>query len=116
MKNRKLTEKEQELYDSLQKSPISMQGGYGVFIKSNGEEVQVNPSNGLNFDLEEMQTYVGGYAEAVYMESQVLLLNELANIQKLPINKEATRIYQNHFGSNTIIKGDVLVCPSGMIK
>ena len=114
MKNRKLTEKEQELYDSLQKSPISMQGGYGVFIKSNGEEVQVNPSNGLNFDLEEMQTYVGGYAKAVYMESQVLFLNGWW--RNLPINKEATRIYQNHFGSNTIIKGDVLVCPSGMIK
>tara|TARA_R100001244_G_scaffold86809_2_gene66205 strand:- start:5736 stop:6086 length:351 start_codon:yes stop_codon:yes gene_type:complete len=116
MEKRKLTKEEQELYDSLQLSPVSMQGGYGVFIKSNGEEVQVNPSNGSNFDLEEMQTYVGGYIEIISMGNQTLVLNEEGKLKGLPINNRATQIFKGHFGDLDFIVGDVLVCPSEMLK
>ena len=118
MENRKLlnlTPKEKELYDALQLSPVSMQGGHGVFIKSNGEEVQVNPTNGSNFDLEEMQTYVGGYIEIISIENQSLVLNEEGKLKGLPVNEKASRMFKDFYGNTDFIVGDVLICPSEMI-
>ena len=115
MGKRKLTKSEQELQDALQVSPVSMQGGYGVFIKSNGEEVHVNPSNGSNFSLDELQSYVGGYIEIISIGNQSLILNEEGKRNDLKVNEKATTMFKNQYGNVDFVVGDVLVCPSEMV-
>jgi len=86
-------------------------------IKSNGETIDVNPNNGNDFKLEELQTIVGGYIEIVWLpNNEIMVVNEDGKLMELPINQEATKIYQNAFGYNDVIVGDVLLCKSNQVE
>ena len=106
----------QELYDSLPSTPTSMQGGFGSFIKANGETTHINPENGKNFTLKELQKFVGGYIELIHFEHTVMVVNEEGRLNNLPINEKATDIYFKRFGDRSGIVGDVFLCPSEMIN
>ena len=72
-------------------------------IKTDGTRQPVQPANGSDFTLEEMQAIVGGYIELVELDGN--------------LNLEASRIFRAHHpASKDFIVGDVLVCNNNQIR
>lgn len=91
--------------------------------KTTGEVIEVEPKNGKDFKLEELQEIVHGYIELVNLSStQYMVVNEEGLLIGLPLNLSATRLYNNLNPSTTmlyekgIIVGDVLICNKSQIK
>lgn len=84
------------------------------YIEVDGTVHTVKPLNGKDFSLDELQHYVKGYIEIVYLKDGTLLVvNEEGKLNELPINQVATNLYNN---SNDIIVGNVLHCSKNYIK
>jgi hypothetical protein len=85
-------------------------------IYSNGKEVDVEPENGKDFKLAEMQKIVGGLIEIIYLDNnQIMIVNEEGKLENLPLNQKATNIANNNHIIDLIV-GDVLICDSKMVK
>ena len=81
------------------------------WIKANSEIIEVKPTNGTDFSLEELQGFVGGYIEIVYLDSErIMVVNEEGIINDLPFNEKASSIV------GQLIAGDVLVCKSEEVR
>lgn len=87
-----------------------------LLIKTIGEQGSriepVHPENGVNFTLEELQRYVGGYIEALRMkDGKIMWLNEDGKAMQLPVNYIANLIAHSlaHIAHNDCIVGDVLI-------
>lgn len=88
-----------------------------AIIKSDNTIVNTQPKNGTDFSLEELQQIVGGYIEIVYLlDDYIMVINEEGKLMNLPMNAQATHIYQNHTGCYDTIVGDVLVCKIDRVK
>lgn len=76
-------------------------------IKQNGQELEVKPQNGKFFTLEELQGYVHGYIQIVYLkDGRLMVVNEEGKFNEdFCQNMKATRL----FVYDEIV-GDVLVC------
>ena len=87
-------------------------------IKTNGTRQSVQPANGTDFTLKEMQAIVGGDIELVFLnETEIMVVNEEGKINDLAYNSAATRIFkENHPSVLDYIVGDVLVCDNKQIK
>lgn len=87
-------------------------------IKTNGEIIPVEPKNGTDFQLEEMQEIVGGYIQLFYLmndEGEVIVMNEDGKIEGLPMNHKATELAAKRLFQGDYIVGDVLVCKTEQI-
>ena len=85
-----------------------------TLIKSNGEEENVLPNNKRDFQLDELQKYVGGLIEIVKTkDGRTMVINEEGKINELPINQKATALYQ--YNEFDFIIGDVVICDSNEI-
>ena len=90
-------------------------------IKTDGTIIEVEPKNGKDFKLKELKDIVQGYIEIVSIGSHLnekverepwcMIINEEGKLIGLSLNEKATELY-----INDIIVGDVLICPSSMIK
>jgi hypothetical protein len=86
-----------------------------TLIKSNGEEINVIPNNKKDFQLDELQKYVGGFIEVVRTKgNKIMVINEEGKINDLPINQKASQLYQ--YNEFDFIVGDVLICQSNEIR
>jgi hypothetical protein len=86
-----------------------------TLIKSNGEEINVLPNNKKDFQLDELQNYVGGLIEIVKTkDGKTMVINEEGKINDLPINQKASQLYQ--YNESDFIAGDVLICQSNEIR
>lgn len=86
-------------------------------IKTDGEIVEVEPNNGKDFKLRELQKIVDGYIEIVWLPNdKIMVVNEDGKLRGLETNVKATRIYYNAFGYKDIIVGDVLLCDSNQVE
>lgn len=86
-------------------------------IRTNGEQVEVQPLNGTDFSLEELKAIVNGWVEIVWLPNdEIMVINEEGKLLELPMNAIATDIYHNCFGFSDIIVGDVLLCNSNQVK
>lgn len=82
------------------------------WIKTDGTESQVAPANKVEFTLEEMNTFVSGYLEAIKLTpSQVMYFNEEGIRLQLPVNHLATQVLRQHRAEHatTVIVGNVLI-------
>ena len=80
-------------------------------IKTDGTEKNVEPRNGSDFSLSEMQRIVGGFIECVTLANgQLMVVNEEGVILEMPYNTKASELYGQP------IVGNVLVCDSNQIK
>lgn len=101
---------------------------------ANGETKEVQPANGTDFKLKEVQDIVGGYVEVLRLNNgDIMLLNEEGKLIDLPRNEEATKLAElptveerwkaklilqeqgvsvidATMGEEDYIAGDVLVC------
>lgn len=81
-------------------------------MKAGAPRVFVEPKNGTDFSLEELQKIVGGYIEIVNLnEEYIMVVNEEGKLLGLPINSGATIMAQRG-----LIVGDVLVCRREEVK
>ena len=87
-------------------------------LKSSFEIVEIEPKNGKNFSLEEMQGVVGGYIEIVRLGNhQIMVVNEEGKLHGLPFNALATNALQLVYPqSDDFVVGDVLLCTDNEIK
>ena len=80
--------------------------------KTTGEVIEVEPENGKDFKLKELQEIVHGYIELVdFSPSKYMVVNEEGLLIGLPLNLSATRLYNKN-----VIVGDVLICNKSQIK
>lgn len=81
-------------------------------IKSNGQEIEVKPKDGVSFTLEELQEAVEGYIEIIHLDQyNVMVVNEEGKLYRLPKNEKASRLAHGE-----IIVGNVLVCTGEEIE
>jgi hypothetical protein len=87
----------------------------GKLIRWNGDTSDVQPLNGTDYQLDELQKFVGGYIEILYLSDKlIMIVNDEGAYDKKP-NKVATDIYRMiHPGF--IIFGDVLLCKQEEVK
>lgn len=91
-------------------------------IKADGAIIDVEPKNGKDFSLKELQSIVGGYIDIVYLKSgNILVVNDEGAINGMPLNKKATLLYneslkEQGYNEPQYIFGNVLVCKSKEVK
>lgn len=79
---------------------------------------QVAPKSGREFQLEEIQRYVGGYIEVVRLtDDQIMIVNGEGKFTK-GCNQIATAIAHLHraIGQRDYIARDAVICPSKMLS
>lgn len=86
--------------------------------KTSGKIVEVYPENGKDFSLDELQGFVDGYIEIVWLDKErIMVINEDGKLNNLPINKKATEEYNNSYkGRDGIIVGNALICDNNQVK
>ena len=78
---------------------------------TDGSEQEVFPDNGTDFKLNELQAFVGGFIEVVYlMNRDIMVVNEEGALLNLPFNRKASEM------AGIPVVGDVLVCNSEMVR
>jgi hypothetical protein len=88
-------------------------------ITTNDQTIAVEPKNGKDFTLEEMQKIVGGYIECIYLPNKmIMIIDEEGKCKDKPINYAATTLYvqSGNCGESDYIAGDVLLCKSSQVK
>ena len=88
----------------------------GTLIKSDGTKEKIKAKNGKEFDLTELQNYVGGFIQFVELpDKRTVCLNENGLLEGLPKNEEAQKVWdkawpkEEYFNSEQLIVGDVLI-------
>ena len=88
-----------------------------TIYKAHGEVIEIEPRNGKDFQLEELQAIVSGYIEIINLaDGRLIVLNEEGKLNGLAINWNATKIYRESFYTDDFIVGDVLICNDDQIK
>ena len=85
-------------------------------IKADGTIIPVEPKNGKDFKLEELNKIVGGYIEIVYLTNKrILVVDEEGKLKQKPFNVRATTVSQvSRYGD--FIAGDALLCLQKEVK
>lgn len=64
-----------------------------ILIPPEGIAHEIEPAHGPAFTLQELQAFVGGYIEAVYLsDGRIMFINEDGKREELPINAIATEL------------------------
>lgn len=90
-------------------------------IHYNGIVEDVEPKNGTDFELEQLQIIVGGYIEIIHSlvenDDRVMVVDEEGKIKEKYYNEKATKVLTEQFGyEDDFIAGDALICRSYQIK
>lgn len=81
-------------------------------LTPNNQATEIIPINDQTFTLEELQEYVGGYIEILYLHhNQVLVVNEEGRLRKLPYNQQASDMYSNNY-----ICGNAVWCNTDQLE
>ncbi len=89
-----------------------------ILIKPDGSATEVNPRNGETFSLDELQEYVEGWIQVIYMkDGRPLVLNEESKLLELKMNARATLIARNAgIADWDHIAGNALLCEKGEVE
>ena len=90
-----------------------------TILKTNGTQQKVQPKNGTDFQLDELQEIVGGYIEIVRVNTgEIIICNDNGKLYGLPVNDNATMLahYFNAIANDDFIVGDVLICNKNQVK
>jgi hypothetical protein len=79
-----------------------------TLLRSDGSTEVLQPSNGVNWSLPELQILVGGYIEVVHTtDGKFLIVDDEGKLKLKPLNVAATRLYQH--GRRDVIAGDAVL-------
>lgn len=83
-----------------------------TLIKADGTRREIQPKNGTDFKLEELQAYVDGYIEIVNLRNGELLVINEEGKYRYDINNAATDLAHEHHAlfPGDYINGDVVLC------
>ena len=85
--------------------------------KANGEVLDIEPKNETGFQLEELQAIVGGLIQIIEInDTEIMVINEEGKLENLPLNEQATAIYQKQVYYGDFIVGDVLICKNEEVR
>ncbi len=88
-----------------------------TIYKTTGEQIEISPKNNKDFQLDELQEIVQGYIEIVNLNSsKIMVCNEEGAINKMPLNRKASKIYSDSIGECAAIFGDALVCDCSQVE
>ena len=83
--------------------------------KTDGTILEVVPSNGTDFQLNELQAMVDGYIEIVSAgKGKIMVIDEAGKLKNKPLNNACTMIFMQAGYYDTIV-GDALVCDDEMV-
>lgn len=88
-------------------------------IKSSGDIIEIEPKNGKEFSLKELQEIVDGYIDIVRLnDGRYMVVNDEGLINDLPVNFETSIMYYRKIDilRGSCICGDVLICESNQIS
>lgn len=86
-------------------------------IKSNGETKTVEPKNGTDFKLEELQAIVGGYIQiACLRDDEIMVMDDEGKLKEKDLNLQASLRYRRDVNPYDSIVGDVLICKTNQVK
>lgn len=87
-------------------------------IRANGEIETIKPKNGKDFQLQELQSIVGGYIEIINLDAtnRLMVVDEEGKLKGYPYNEKATELIHNETFLDDFIVGNVLVCDKKQIK
>ena len=86
-------------------------------IKSNGETKTVEPKNGTDFKLEELQAIVGGYVQIAYLrDDEIMVMDDEGKLKEKDLNLQASLRYRRDVNPYDSIVGDVLICKTNQVK
>ena len=86
-------------------------------IKSNGETKTVEPKNGTDFKLEELQAIVGGYVQIAYLrDDEIMVMDEEGRLKDKDLNLRASLRYRRDVNPYDSVLGDVLICKTNQVK
>lgn len=84
--------------------------------KTDGTIIEVVPSNGTDFQLDELQAMVDGCIEIVPAgKGKIMVIDDEGKCKDKPFNEAATMIFMQA-GYYDIIVGDALVCDNEMVQ
>lgn len=83
-----------------------------TLITADGTRKEIQPKNGKDFKLEELQKYVDGYIDIINLGNGLILVINDDGKDRYPTNKAATDIALEHgkIFSWDYIDGDVVLC------
>ena len=92
-----------------------------ILYSVDGTQKSVEPENGKDFSLKELQGFVNGYIELVYLTktgkpSKALICNEEGKLEGLPVNEKATSIWKEYYGDTDMLVGNCLICDTEFMK
>ena len=96
---------------------MKLEPNNAYLIAEEDEITRVNPKNGTDFKLEEIQKHVDGYIEVIRLSDVwIMIVNEEGKFSK-GYNSIATALAHLHhaIGSEDFIAGDAVICPSTML-
>lgn len=90
---------------------------YDILYKADGDVERVCPENDTDYQLNELQRFVGGYVEFCYGDDgRMLVVDEEGKLKGKQINERATQWYRTHVYRNDYIVGDALLCKKERVK
>ena len=89
-----------------------------TLLLTDGTSKQVVPKNGTDYQLDELQEFVGGNIEIVSSPDgeQIMVLNEEGLLLDLDINHEASVLFVEWGYRTGLILGNVLITASEKVK
>lgn len=106
-----------EIFNLLHPRFAQMLPSKAYHITSEGEIIEISPSDREAFRLSELQSLVEGYIEIVYLnDKQIMVVNENGKFDK-GYNDFATSICNLHqaIGRGDFICGNAVICPTEMV-
>lgn len=87
-----------------------------VLIKSDKTIIKIKPKNNKYFTLEELQKYVGGLIDIVYLPNSdyIFVVNDEGMFEG-KFNSLASLICTTYYMKECILFGDVVYCPSKLV-
>ena len=93
-------------------------------LSSSGWFEQIQPLNGTDFSLSELKDLLCcSYIEVIYLNNEgndddlIMIGDEEGRLISDPMeNAQATKIYRESWGCEQNIVGNIILCPSSMLK
>lgn len=82
---------------------------------ADGLQKKVDPANGTDFSIDELNEFVDGYIEILHIGDKLLVCNEEGKLKNLQYNAIATCLI-NAAGIKDYIVGNALFCDKDKIK
>ncbi len=95
-----------------------------TLLHQDGDIQGIQPANGTDFSLSELKDLLGcSYIEVIYLDNEgddddlIMIGDEEGRLISDPVeNVQATKVYRESWGCEQNIVGNIILCPSSMLK